>query len=177
MFINLFDDYNFMAEDLRKNGSLEGLCILLPENKNHPDILVQAQRSYLGLNWYETHKALSNSGSFMPSPREFFDFLRMVDSKKRVYDASGNPVNATAIDILKDEILGKREPYRGENLDAYFADIDGRMYMFSHHRLVHERLIPMASENVLRFFMQNGYIDLENTQRNLPVTSSPQSID
>src|SRR3989338_9533015 len=152
--------------------------IILPgsssRGQEYPDLLVSQNKDYFGKNWYQTHEALVKEGSFMLTPRQFFDFVLALDSGKRIYSGNGKLVDSSIKTRILDDIMTKREPWHGEWFDAYFVEKEGKLYMqYSHTRLADGKLVPMTSEPLEKCLMTNCYTDLRNINRQgLPIKES-----
>ena len=161
----------------QQERSLDSYVILPGSSRRgqeYPDLLASQNRDYFGKNWYETHEALAREGSFMLTPRQFFDFVLVLDSGKRIYNGNGRLVDSSVKTIILDKIMAKRDSWRVEWLDAYFVEKEGRLYMQSSHtRLADGRLVPMTSEPLEKCLMTNCYTDLRNINRQgLPIKES-----
>ena len=110
--------------------STSGNYILLPENEYHKDLLVSKERQYLGKNWYQAHEELAKENSLMLTIRQFVDFLNLLKSGK-AYDENKNKIPDKESQLILDNILTQRDPFRGEWLDAKFRKIDNKMYIES----------------------------------------------
>ncbi len=92
---------------------------------------------------------------------------------KKVYDGSGKRVVIAELKAIKDEIYGKRDPWRGEALDAYFQNIRGNLYYFSDHRLVNGKLRAQRIEPLEECLMEGCYVDIRSMNRQgLPTKKS-----
>ena len=161
----------------QQERSLDSYVILPGSSRRgqeYPDLLVSQNKDYFGKNWYQTHEALVKEGSFMLTPRQFFDFVLALDSGKRIYNGNGRLVDSSVKTIILDKIMAKRDSWRVEWLDAYFVEKEGRLYMQSSHtRLADGRLVPMTSEPLEKCLMTNCYTDLRNINRQgLPIKES-----
>ena len=112
-----------------------GSYLILP-GKTHgtysyPDILIAIDRVHLGKNWTECQETLAEEGSFMPTPRQYVDFLSHLKSGK-VYDGTGARVDSGKISAILDDILTVRDPYRAEWLDAKFTQQRSQWYITYH---------------------------------------------
>ena len=112
-----------------------GSYLILP-GKTHgtysyPDILIAIDRVHLGKNWTECQETLAEEGSFMPTPRQYVDFLSHLKSGK-VYDGTGARVDSGKISAILDDILTVRDPYRVEWLDAKFTQQRNQWYITYH---------------------------------------------
>ncbi len=146
--------------------------IILPR-KDSKDILVSQTRTDQDLNWYKTHEVLHQEGFLMPTPRQFFDFLNLLQSKRRVYNGKGNPLNPNTRNDILNDILEQREPWRAEYLDAYFAEIKDKMHIFYDHRTIHGELRATKVEPLEECLMEEGYINLTGiNKQGLPTKKS-----
>lgn len=150
--------------------------IILPR-KDSPDILVSETRTDQGLDWYKTHEVLNKEGYFMPTPRQFFDFLDLLRSSKRLYDGTGKKLSTVESDeskaIILDDILTQRERWRAEHLDAYFFVYDETMFVAYNHRTIHGKLRAIRTEPLEECVMQNCYVNLTGiNKQGLPTRKS-----
>ena len=161
----------------QQERSLDSYVILPGSSRRgqeYPDLLASQNRDYFGKNWYETHEALAREGSFMLTPRQFFDFVLVLDSGKRIYNGNGRLVDSSVKTIILDKIMAKRDSWRVEWLDAYFVEKEGRLYMQSSHtKLADGRLVPLRVEPLEKCLMENDFIDLKSINRQgLPTRKS-----
>ena len=152
--------------------------VILPESsrrgQEYPALLVSQDKDHFSKNWYQAHRSLAKEGSFMLNPRQFFDFVLALDSGKRIYNGNGKLVDSSIKTRILDEIMAKKEPWKGEWLDAYFVEKEGKLYIQSSHtKLADGRLVPMTSEPLEKCLMTNCYTDLRNINRQgLPIKES-----
>ncbi len=141
-------------------------------NYEYPDLLVAQDVSYKGKNWHESHEVLHREDSFMLNPRQFIDFLNLL-KKRKVYDGRGSKANSSRVRAVLGGIMGKRDPWRAEWLDAYFAYVDRNMYMFYNHRTIDGRLLATRVEPLEKYIREDCYVDLGSANRQgLPVKKS-----
>ncbi len=67
--------------------------------------------THQGKNWKDSHSALNQEGAFMPTIRQFVDFLNLLRSGK-AYDGRGKLVDKSKLDGILDEIYTVRDPWR-----------------------------------------------------------------
>jgi len=101
--------------------------ILLPGIYPYPSLLISKERKYLGKNWEETHEELKKENSFMLTPRLFVDFLKLLKSGN-TNDENKNRIPDSENEFILNDILTKRNPYRGEWLDAKFMKFKREFY-------------------------------------------------
>ncbi len=144
--------------------------LILPESpkrgQEYPDLLVSQNKSHFNKRWYKAHELLADENSLMLSPRQFFDFIDLLKSRRRVYDGNGTKIDSGRINAILDDILTVSFPYRAEWLDAYFIKREGKLYIQSGHiKLADERLVPMSSEPLEECLMEDYYIGLKSINR------------
>ena len=127
---------------------------------SYADTLITRDRGHLGKNWVQCHETLVAEDSYMPTIRQYMDFLLMLKSGNKVYDGKGNKVDARKISAILDDILAKREPYRGTWLDADFKVENGILHIKYNHKLVGGVLQPQNSEPLESCLMENCYVDI-----------------
>ncbi len=137
--------------------------IILPR-KHSRDILVSQQITDKDLSWYKTHIVLPEEGFFMPTPRQFFNFLNLLRSPERLYDGMGKRLSTAESDQRKarilNNILAQRDPWRAEHLDAHFVNFNGRMYIRSSYRTIDGKFEHFKSAPLEKCVMENYYVDL-----------------
>ena len=149
--------------------STNGSYIFLPEsdyNQNslgyryHPDLLVSKERKYLGKNWHQAHEELAKENSFMLTIRQFVDFLNLLKSGN-VYDENRNKISDKETELILEDILAQRNPYRAEWLDAEFNTANSKIHINYHHLI--NRNLKREKEPLEDCLMQNKVpgIDLD----------------
>ena len=129
------------------------------------NIYVAKEVTLKGTNWYEAHKEAQKQNARMITLPEFIEFLKLLKSGT-AKDGLGNKLSvgeSTKIDL---EILEKRNPHRGEWLDAKFEEINGVLYMnFIHLFNVSTRgkLLPLNKTPLkLDYIMKDCNIDINS---------------
>src|SRR3989344_5841175 len=102
----------FSIENTRRYIILEGK---LHETYSYPDLLVSMGKSHHGKNWYETHQALYENG---------------------------NLIEPKILELILDDIFEKRDPLRGEWIDALFNINNNLLYIKYDNRIINGDLIP-----------------------------------
>ena len=161
---------------LTKNNSI------LLEAKSHgdysyPDMLVGMEKTHFNKDWYTQHLLLQAEGNQMLSIRQFVDFLTILKSGKAYY-GSGKKVNSRVIQSTLNEIIQVRDPWRSENLDAYFINnASGTLKLNSHHQYDNGILTPKYSLPIGPCLMQDKTpgIDLQDWLTNATEQGLPQS--
>jgi len=97
--------------------SSSGNYILLPGN---PDLLISKEKKHFSKNWHEAHEELAKEDSSMLTIRQFVDFLNLL-KLGNVHDENKNKISYEQCNLILDDILTQREPYRTEWLDAKFS--------------------------------------------------------
>ena len=131
---------------------------------NYPNTLISLERSYNGKNWFDTHKLLAAEGSYMPTIRQFVDFIKLLKSGKAL-NGKGQPLSASVIAGTLDDIF-KLGDYRGRWLDADFKIVNGILHINYNHSLnAKGEIIPSKSEPLLASTLMSDRkpgIDLED---------------
>ncbi|MEK6952851.1 MAG: hypothetical protein AABX29_07590 [Nanoarchaeota archaeon] len=165
--------------------------ILLPEDKDRPDILVVKHRlsipipgirlagKYLGLDLtnndqgfvgnFNNQQALdltTRLNGFALFPGYFAEFLGSVrqgitDRSKRPYDEKGKKVDMGELKLIDSDITEQRGPWRGEHLDARF-DNEKMIY----HKFVNGKLVPVEEPLEGDTLMRDRQIDLDGWLKN-----------
>ncbi|MBU3924174.1 MAG: hypothetical protein KJ592_04610 [Nanoarchaeota archaeon] len=92
---------------------------------------VAKQRTYLGKNWSQSHKALQENGERMLTIPEFIEVLKYTkENHKDIYD----------------EITQIKNPWRAEWLDADFKADGSNIRINSNHIYKNKTLTPATSE-------------------------------
>ena len=128
----------FSIENTRRYIILEGK---LHETYSYPDLLVSMGKSHHGKNWYETHQALYEEDSFMLNLRQYVDFLKLLKNGK-AFDENGNLIEPKILELILDDIFEKRDPLRGEWIDALFNINNNLLYIKYDNRIINGDLIP-----------------------------------
>ena len=155
--------------------------IILP-GKSHgsysyPDTLLSIERQYKGKNWFDSHKALSDTGFYMPTLRQFVDFLALLRSGT-VRDGNAQSLPPRRVSELFEDITAVRDPYRGEWLDADFKESPGGLMMNYGHRIdAQGKLVQQYTQPVTPCLMQdkNPGIDLVDWIAKATATGLPPS--
>ena len=134
------------------------------ESYEYPDLLVNMLTSYHGSDFRGSHIKLHEQGSFMLNPRQFWDFRKLIKSRK-AFDGNGKIVPRTVLKAVEDEIFGIRTPYRAEWLNAKFVEIDGKRHINYDFRAVGKDFKPLVSEPLEECLMQDGYVDIRRINR------------
>ncbi len=118
--------------------------ILLPQTKEHPDLLIAKNRlaydsevekagkklglslqdnnqGYIGyIDWNKSHNLLKELDSFMLNPKLFTEFLKLLKSGN-AFNGNKKQVNSNELETILNEIIEVRNPWRAEWLDnKYF---------------------------------------------------------
>lgn len=138
--------------------------ILLPETKDHPDILVAKHRlstsipgirlvgRYLGLdlvnndqgfagsiNYQQAQDLTTRLNGFALFPGYFAEFLGEVrggisDRTHKVYDENEKRVRIQELKLIDSDITEQRTPWRGEHLDLFCFNSNGKLSV-KYHKL------------------------------------------
>jgi len=130
---------------------------------------------YIGkINWEQAMKlALSFGLPLTLGDHKFF--RKILDQGRRgeikVYNGEGKIVDSRECEQLYDEVMGQRNPWRGEYLDAHFeSGEDEVFYLLSDHRLQERILRPQRREELdSSTYRKNGFVDFSSfTKQGLP---------
>ena len=130
---------------------------------------------YIGnINWNQAMKLAFLYGAPLTLKdhqlyREILDQGRK--EERGVYDGGGNIVNSKECKQLYDELMGQRDPWRGEYLDAYFESGENNiLYLLSDHRLRERILRPQRREELdPSTYRKDGFVDIPSfTKQGLP---------
>ena len=146
------------TQDILKNS------IILPShthgNYTYPDLLVDMQRSHGDTTWHQSHEALHQEQAFMLPPRLYADMINHLRSG-RVHDGTGQPLPATTIDKLLDDIYTPRDPWRGEWLDALFHN-KNKDWLITYHQIQPDSSLKDVTEPLEVPLMKSKYISLND---------------
>ncbi len=120
---------------------------------------------YIGnINWEEAIKLNLTLGNITLSPRQGMDLMldlrKAIKGSKKIYDGKGNEIDTPKLKIVYNEIWAKRDPWRGEWLDAKFRTSGGDLGMLSLHAISGNKIVPhyvMALEDHVR---EDSYVSL-----------------
>jgi hypothetical protein len=106
-------------------------------------------RKYIGnINWVQALKLNLSLGGKTLNLRQFADFLILLKSGDAV-DGNGRKINKNKLDDVLYEILGIRETYRAEWLDADFKYINEKLWLYSEHYLDSNGVLTPNYKNLL----------------------------
>ena len=130
------------------------------------------QKTHLGLNWYDTHKALHKENLLMPTIPQFIEFIKHLKA-----NPNGLPDSSKQeIESILDDILTVRKPWRGEWFDADFKVDDKKLYIHYNHRTLMGQLTPQNKELLTDYLTEDKTpgIDLESWLTNANVQGLPK---
>ena len=158
---------------VEENTPLTGY-IYLPSQ----EIYVAKWRILNGKNWYESHKILQERELRMLTIPQFIEFLKYLRSNPNEIGAA----DFLEIELILDDILALREPYRGEWLDASFKKLgNNRRINYNHEFKIITGEIPITnpknSEPLEDCLMENRNVVLDAwlnnpTSQGLPKTNA-----
>jgi len=155
-----------MVQEIQEKQSLGNYLIL--EGRAHgsyeyPDILVAAGRTHQRETWYRLWDSLHAEGKFMPTIRQYVDFLSDLRSSKKLSTGDGKELNTQRRVSILDEILELRNPYRAEHLDASFSK-QGEQFYITYHKFNSAGSLEQVQEPLQECLMQDKTpgIDLED---------------
>ena len=122
---------------------------------------------YIGnINWNQGLSINAKLGNQTLNPRQFVDFLNLLKSG-RAYNGNGNVVDSQRLGAILDEIVGVRDPWRAEWLDAKF---DGNNLVYhviestGQLREIKESLVDYLSVNKTPGINMNDWLKDANYQ-------------
>jgi hypothetical protein len=116
-------------------------------------LYVAKQRTHIELNWNQTHEALQNEALKMPTIPQFLEFLKFLQN--------GYQDRAEA-QLILDDILAKRDPWRAEWLDAKIAKPGADLFYQYEHKIINNQAIPQKSEKLDSCLMEDCWADIFN---------------
>lgn len=112
-------------------------------------------RKYMGnVKWEQALKINLMLGGFTLPIMEFRDFLALLKSGK-AFDGNGKKVDSKELEMILDEIITVREPWRAEHLDADFKYENDNFYLCTNHRLVNGVLEPQYKKPLQACLMED----------------------
>ena len=154
--------------------------ILLPARAHgsyeYPNILVAKQGSLQGKNWHEAQEALKAEGKFMPTIRQYVDFLNILKSGV-AYDGTGALMQKQELNSILDDILKVRSPWRTEWLDASFSKQGEQLYI-TYHKFNQGKLEQVTEPEPLQACLMKDKtpgISLDNWLQSSPEQGLPSS--
>jgi len=134
---------------------------------SYPDLYIAKLKTNFGLEKYDAHKSLyeTDSDLFMTVPRMLMDLISDLKSGKQLYAGNGKKINSKGSEQILDEIVGLRNPLRGEWLDAEFKVVNNKLHINYNHRFVNGQLKPQNSEPLEDCLMEDCYIDILSANR------------
>lgn len=180
---NIPDLSQYILLEGRQHGSYSYPDLLVAMHRLGYDANAEQAAKTLGLNLRNTaferdgHQYIGNFiwsealalnlllGNFTLNPRQFVDFLQLLKSGNAC-DGLGAKLDNGRVNAVLDEILTKREPWRGEWLDIYFTTMGNKLYAtYGHNSIVNGQLEPQHTEPLENCLMETGYVDLLSANR------------
>jgi hypothetical protein len=126
-------------------------------NYSYPNTVISLDMVHQGLSWHDTHKALTAEGKYMPTIRQFVDFINELKSGQAV-DASGEKIKDYVVTEVYNSIFQSGAITKVRWLNAIFYKISNEIYMNSSHRFNQanptrgmfgesSRLLPCLTQN------------------------------
>jgi len=131
---------------------------------SYPDLLVSMGKYLFNKNSYEQYEALHKKNSFMLHPRMFVDFLSLISSGKS-YNGNGKKVSSEKLNFVLGEIINARDPWRTENLDAYF-EVKNRAMNIMYYKLNADGKFEKVIEPLQDCLMEDKCINLQDYIKN-----------
>lgn len=167
------DPQNYIVLPARTHGTYSYAGTLVAMDKTHHN-----------KNWSDSHTLLADEGSYMPTIRQFVDFITLLKSGN-AFDGRGNIVPKPKLDDILDDILTVKSPWRSEWLDAQFEShggvigIGSKMCMNYEHRVVNGVLTPQHPRKELNNYLTSNKtpgIDLDTWLANANEYGLPANI-
>ena len=122
------------------------------------DLHFQSERSYLGLDWNQTHEALEKDELRMPTIPEFVEFLKYIKTENTA---------------LYDNITKVGGNWRSNWLDAYFEQRDDGMYVLTGNKTNVEKLDDCLMEDRKPGISLDHWLS-NSTKQGMPKSNSPE---
>ena len=125
------------------------------------NLYVAKEKIMHGLDWSDTHKELAKEkGRKMPTPYEFTEFIRYLLANPN----GTNDASKDEIQLIANEFLEKRDPWRAEHLDAYFEKRKDGMYILTKNKSIANKLdAPITND---------CYVELSFNNQGMPIKKS-----
>src|SRR3989338_2573609 len=146
---------------------------------SYPELLVPFDRSHQGQNWEQTQQSVRNEDGIILTIRQYADFLAHIKSGNQVYDGKRRRVNKLRLDVLIDDILTVKDPYRAEWLDAKFKkrsmSIVSSKNTITYHKIKSDGTIEEVTEDLQGCLMKDKTqgIDLGSWLQNATIQGLP----
>ena len=150
---------NEMPERAQEEASIPSpeQYILLPGRAHgsyeYPDTLIAKGRSIQSKKWQEAQDALKAEGKFMPTIRQYADFLNLLKSGN-AYDGKGHAIAKSELDSILKDIITVRDPWRAEWLDASFSK-QGEQFYIKYHTFNSAGSLEQVTEPLQECLMQD----------------------
>ncbi|MFH1972463.1 MAG: hypothetical protein ABIJ18_03240 [archaeon] len=148
--------------------------ILLEGTNNYQDTFISTTRTHQGNNWNKTQELLHARDLYMPTIKQFVDFLKLLRSGT-AFNGNGDNIPSSQLDAIYKDITEVKDPWRAEWLDAKF---EGNLIHY-HHRTRQGSLQSVVSEGLVPYLRQDKTpgIDLEywinnSTSQGLPLDNT-----
>ena len=142
---------------LNHNAPKKEDFIYVPSTK----LYVAKEKSMHGLGWSDTHKELAKEkNKRMPTIYEGTEFIKyLLANPNGTKDASKDEIQ-----LIINEILEKRSPWRAEHLDAYFEERADGMYILTKNKSIANKLDAPI--------MKDCFVDLSFNNQGMPLQKS-----
>ena len=134
------------------------------------------------INWEESLKLnlLLKYFTLSLNPhQEFRELIRLgVRGEKKVLYADGDKkVDKKLLEVVADELYGRREPFGSEFIDAFFQEVNGVLRVNYDHILAGNKLIPRKSDLLGDYLIENCYVNSAKfNNQGLPKPNSKSKI-
>lgn len=142
--------------DLSKYLFLPGRTI---GNYDRPDLLVGFKRLSAVYGWEDTKKLANQENFIIYTLTDFVDLLKLLVNGE-AFDGNGQEIAKSMLNKILDDIIGQRDPWRAEWIDAYFEVERGEIFI-TYHRIKEGKLVEIK-EPVKGCLMHNGTIKLDD---------------
>ncbi|MEK6850038.1 MAG: hypothetical protein AABX85_00505, partial [Nanoarchaeota archaeon] len=122
-------------------------------NYNYSNTLISLERVHNGKNWFDTHKLLAVDKAYMPTIRQFVDFVKELKSGKAL-NGKGQKISGNIVQSVLDDIF-KLGNYRGRWLDADFKVVGDKLHINYNHtvnpqgQIVYGKSEPLISSTLM----------------------------
>jgi len=121
---NISDPENYIALPGKAHGTY-----------SYPDLLVPIERTHQNKDWDDAQAALRAEGYFMLTIRQFIDYINLLKSGTAYY-GSGRQIGKSELDAILFDIVGVKDPWRAEWLDAKF----GKTIIFGENTITYHKI-------------------------------------
>lgn len=121
-----------------------------------PRLYLTKNRLLQGNNWEQQIKKLAKRKGFMTDMFDFLELRLLLDSRKKVFDGRGNLISTKEKQEILDEMVGIRNPLRGECFGNRFIHYSDEVYMESNFVVKDNKIMPLKINKIYPL-MQGGF--------------------